>query len=234
MTVGGAPDCKANLLKEPEDAIITPRGQLVVADTENNRVLIWDQVPEPGSTTDATFVVGQASKGACTRNAGRTAPDEFTLSGPTSVWSDGVQLVVVDRGNQRVLIFDFPTADFPAAKRVIGQSNFNDSLPDAGLGIATNVGLSSPRSIDVRDSGQMAVADTENNRVLIWDTFPATDGQAADQVIGQDDFTGSGLNAGGSPAANTLSSPTGVRFDGRNLIVVDSDNSRVLVFRSTN
>ena len=33
------------------------------------------------------------------------------------------------------------------------------------------------------------VADTDNNRVLIWNSIPTTNGANADLVLGQDNFT---------------------------------------------
>lgn len=228
----GLPGCTANRFDQPGAAYITPLGKLIVADTANNRVLIWNAIPR--ADEDADFVVGQGNKILCAANE----VNEATLSGPSSVWSDDNKLVVVDRGNNRVLIWDtFPDGDFQPATRVVGQTSFTDGRRNSGQGIVpSNATLSAPGSVDVRESGQMVVADMENNRVLIWDTFPEAEaGQAATQVIGQRDFTGSAANAGGDvPAANSLHGPTGVRFDGRNLVVVDQGNHRVLVFRSTN
>jgi hypothetical protein len=56
---------------------------------------------------------------------------------------------------------------------------------------------------------------------------------AATIVIGQGDFTHGAQNEGSSLAANTLSVPYGLSFDGRgNLIVGDNQNNRVLIFAS--
>lgn len=238
VIVGGTGGCAPNGLQAPRHAIITPAGRLVVADTLNNRVLIWNSVPQPGIGAD--FVVGQDSKNECAPNdangdgTGDGQALLTTLSAPTSVWSDDVKLVIVDRGNHRVLIYDFPDRDGVQATTVLGQADATGQLPNAGQATSSDITLSSPESVDVRESGQLAVADSGNHRVLIWDTFPTQNAQAASQVIGQSAFGRNALNAGGTTGANTLAFPRGVRFHERNLVVTDWRNHRVLVFPAAN
>jgi hypothetical protein len=234
---GGTPGCLADRLRDPRAAYITPRGQLVVADTLNHRVLIWHSVEGGGPLGDADIVLGQRTKTTCARNGSLETgesgpPSAATLNEPSSVWSDGDKLIVTDRANHRVLIWDeFPTADFEEADHVIGQPGPGDNLPNAGFEAPTASTLFQPTSVDVSETGQMAVADRNNQRVLIWNSIPAASGLPADQVIGQGDFT-SPVTA---PASiKTLNGPSGVRFDGRRLVVVDRGNNRVLVFRATN
>jgi len=239
VTVRGEAGCDANTLNAPRHAIITPLGQLVVADTQNHRVLIWTSIPEDGRGADV--VVGQRFKDVCAPNdlfgdgVGDSNPFITTLHTPTSVWSDGVKLVVTDSGNHRVLIYDFPREDRAPAAIVLGQDRFDTGLSNAGQDASSDITLSSPMSVDVRESGQMVVADAGNHRVLVWNTFPTEMSQAANQVIGQSAFGRNAINAGGDdPSANSLRFPSGVRFHERNLIVTDSFNHRVLVFPSAN
>lgn len=239
FSLGGEPGCTTTRMRTPGSAHVTPFGHLVVADTDNHRVLIWKGVSrQPGQAAD--IVIGQPRWDTCLPNAvnadgtpdANGAASAQTLNAPTSVWSDGVKLVVVDSGNHRVLVYDFPTSSRPAASVVIGQSNFTGNLPNAGLSTPSGATLSRPSSVDVRAGGQMAIADSDNHRVLLWDTVPQANAQPADKVIGQADFSGGAPNRGGDPSARTLRKPAGVRFDRSNLIVVDRDNHRVLVFRS--
>jgi sugar lactone lactonase YvrE len=75
-----------------------------------------------------------------------------------------------------------------------------------------------------------AVADLENQRVLIYDA-PFSTNQNASVVLGQADFTHGMVNQGVGEAANTLYGPTGVAVDASgNLYVSDSSNCRVLQF----
>jgi hypothetical protein len=225
-SAGAARGCTASRLNSPRSAYITPLGQLIVADTDNHRVLIWDSLGDGGPVGAAQVVIGQQDKATC---AARPTSDQ-TLNQPTSVWSDGVKLIVTDRRNHRVLIWEnIPTTDFAPADHVIGQIDPENALPNAGLDAPTASTLFDPMSVDVSDAGQMAVADRSNNRILIWNSIPTADNQPADQVIGQVDFSTGALSA---VSANTFNNPSGVRFDGRNLVVVDTSNNRVLVFRA--
>jgi hypothetical protein len=237
-TAGGAEGCSASQLNRPRSAHITPLGQLVVADTDNNRVLIWNEIPAAGGDAlgNASVVVGQVFKDKCAPNdfngdgTSEGTPRAETLNRPTSVWSDGVKLIVADRNNHRVLIWDtFPTDDFEAPDHVLGQADFISGDPNAGLASPTASTLADPMSVDVSESGQIAVVDRSNHRVLVWNAFPSARTAPADQVIGQP-----GPLAGAeSPASiRTLDAPSGVRFDGRNMIVTDTGNNRVLVFRA--
>ena len=48
------------------------------------------------------------------------------------------------------------------------------------------------------DGSKLLVCDKDNNRVLIWNTVPTTNGQPADVVVGQTDFTSSGFGTSSS------------------------------------
>ena len=85
-------------------------------------------------------------------------------------------------------------------------------------------------SVAFDHNGDLWVADYGNNRVLEF-VPPFSNGMAASLVLGQVDFTHGLSNQGGSPAANTLSFPSGLEFDsGGNLIVEDTQNNRTLIF----
>lgn len=237
--------CSSTRLRQPKSAVLTPLGQLVVADTFNHRVLIWSTVPEAGTVVPADIVLGQRSMIRCVENDddGNGTVDTAsngTMFFPVSVWSDGVRLLVADNRNHRILVWDsFPTAadpDSQRASRVLGQETFRDTRPNRG-GSASATSLAFPSSVDVSQAGELAVADYGNNRVLIWPSIP-DNFQPAGFVVGQSDFTHRSANdvdqrgeTGTVPSAATLSSPSGARFHGRNLIVNDTGNDRVLVWR---
>jgi hypothetical protein len=248
------PGCSASQLRQPGSAYLTRTGRLVVADTFNHRVLIWNDVDDvdeaTGALGEADVVLGQPVMDRCFPNVDGDgdgdgfvdAPTNQTLFFPMSVWSDGEKLVVADTGNHRVLIWDDirEIVDFQAADHVIGQQDSAAGRPNRGLAVPSGATLFSPTSVDVSDAGELAVADRDNNRVLIWRAIPQVDGQAALHVVGQSDFAHGARNDldqtgqdGAAPSAKTLASPVGVRFHGRKLIVNDNGNHRVLVWRES-
>jgi len=87
-----------------------------------------------------------------------------------------------------------------------------------------------PRGVYLDDQ-VLVVADSGNHRVLIWHNRPDRDGQPADVVLGQPDFTSEGPQAGGRGPANGLYLPTGVGVFAGALYVADAWNHRILVWQ---
>jgi sugar lactone lactonase YvrE len=117
------------------------------------------------------------------------------------------------------------------ADAVLGQADFASGTGNAGGG-PTATSLNEPRGLIIdRVSGRLFVADSMNHRVLSWpDAAAFTNGQTADIVLGQPDFTSNSINQGGAnPTAKTLNAPKSVATDsaGR-LYVADSLNFRIL------
>lgn len=117
------------------------------------------------------------------------------------------------------------------ADAVLGQADFASGNANAGGG-PTASSLNEPRGLAIdRVSGRLFVADSLNHRVLSWPGAAAfTNGQAADVVFGQPDFTSNTANQGGlTPTERTLNAPKSVATDsaGR-LYVADSLNIRLL------
>jgi hypothetical protein len=238
--------CSATSLHQPDGAILTDSGKLIVADSENNRVLIWNEIPS-ASGIPADLVIGQQNLNTCVSNNdgnGVTgAPAARTLNFPSGLWSDGTRLIVADTLNNRVLVWKaLPTNNFQPADIVLGQEDFtrNAANDDNGDGVedAAPTARTLSRGWGVVSNGSMlAVADVLNSRVLVWNSFPTTNFQAADRVLGQSSFAGKACNdsdgngtAGPGASAQTLCQPVGVALTGSKLLVADSSNNRVLVF----
>ena len=243
---GGAISLKT--LNQPTSAIIVD-GKLVVADTGNSRVLVWNSIPATGQSADVVlgqtdFVSGTAGSVDIFNNATQTYSLRMNL--PDDAWSDGSHLLVADTGNNRVLYWSaMPTTQDQLATSVLGVDKFGDTAPPSGS--AGQTGFAFPSAL-ASDGVDVLVADTGNNRVLRFASYlaaPSND-KAADDVFGQSTFFNvqhndpdqnnvvgdqsvnpntSGITAG------TLYTPTGlVMLPGGQFWVGDSGNARMLRF----
>jgi hypothetical protein len=135
-----------------------------------------------------------------------------------------------------------PPAGTPwtGATTVLGQPDFVSYLPNQSTTVNAPPSATTMRSpVAVAYNGTMlAVADAENNRVLIWNSLPQSNDQAPDFVVGQPGFTTNtsgqyGLYgyAHGHSSATSLRAPSGVFLDANNgLWVADTGNDRVLYY----
>jgi hypothetical protein len=172
---------------------------------------------------DADFVLGQPDLGTSNSD-----DDAASFSGPQTIKISGGKFFVTDNGNNRILIWNtIPTTTQVAADVVVGQTAFGQGDPAVDQGR-----LSGPESIEVA-GGKLIVTDSDNNRVLIWNTIPTSNGTDADVVLGHNDFTSSAANDGlATPTAQTFDYPAGVWSDGTRLIVADNNNNRVLIWNT--
>ncbi len=181
-------------LGDSGNPFLAPRGvclvgqQLFVADTGQNRVFIWHQLPtQPFQKPDV--VLGQADQTATARNEGG-AVNAASLQYPSGLWSDGKRLIVADAWNHRVLIWHtIPTQDGQPADTVIGQPDMLSNQPNvAGIGHAPSAqSLHWPYGLSVYDD-RLFIADTGNRRVLLYNQIPTKHFVAADAVIGKRHF----------------------------------------------
>ncbi len=203
--------------------------RLYVADAQNNRVLIYNQIPTANGAL-ANVVVGQPDMVSTQQNQGTGGAAANSLSAPSGVFSDGTRLYIADTFNNRVLIYNtIPTANNASANVVLGQTGMT---ANSTVFSATANTLTLPYAL-TSDGTNLYVADSGNNRVLRYPISSLSNGAAASLVIGQPDFTHNAVNQGlgyGSAAAYTLLGPTGVSTDTANLYVADNSNNRVLLY----
>jgi hypothetical protein len=201
-------------------------GWFWVADTGNRRVLGWRGLPTGYQPADV--VLGQPGPEDNAENRGGDAgPRSFRW--PHAIAGDAGNLLISDPGNHRVLGWcPAPQADADA-DFVLGQSSFlaNGEFPYAPQSAGK---LRFPYSISL-DEGMVAVADTANNRVLLWNSIPEHEcGSKADLVFGQDDFASNGENRWKSVTYDSLCWPYGIWLRGERLAVADSGNNRVMLW----
>ncbi len=180
---------------EAGNPLLAPRGvwivgsKLIVADTGQNRVFIWNTLPDT-AYAPADVVLGQEQSTHTGRNGG-AGVSAHTLQYPSGIWSDGERLIVADAWNHRVLIWHrFPVQHGQAADVVLGQPDFTHNQPNVG-GIGT---IPSAQTLNwpygvFSDGERLWVCDTGNRRILYYSTIPDRNFTAADQVIGKDSFT---------------------------------------------
>jgi len=133
------------------------------------------------------------------------------------------------------------------ANVVLGQPGFTTTVPTPCInsdlsGVAatcpTNAptvpsqnGMRTPTAV-ASDGTHLIVADTDNNRVLIWNSIPTSNQQPADVVVGQPNFTQATIPGGSIPTAASLRGPQGVWIQNGKLYIADTQNNRVLIFNS--
>src|SRR6185503_1773266 len=76
------------------------------------------------------------------------------------------------------------------------------------------------------DGQRLFIADGGNDRVLIYNRVPTSNGAAADVVIGQ---LGGGINQA-SDSTDSMRTPMSLAWDGTSLYVTDAFNVRVMVY----
>lgn len=96
---------------------------------------------------------------------------------PNGIATDGERFYVCDTWNHRVLVYNTAPDENSVPDIVLGQKDFDSAGVGCGLdqmnwpiGVAT-------------DGTHLYVTDTRNHRVLVWNTLPMENGQAADFVL---------------------------------------------------
>ena len=153
------------------------------------------------------------------------------MNGPTVVAIDGNFLYVADTGNNRVLVFTIDPVSFTvtsgqSASYVLGQSDFTTAT-----GGTTASKMNGPAGVYYDGGTNLYVADTGNNRVLVFNSDPASisNGEDASYVLGQPDFT----TVTPGTTASKMHGPKSIApdlFNGTSIYVSDTLNNRVLSF----
>jgi len=206
--------------------------RLFIADTNNNRVLIYLLDSNNNlTTTNATYVIGQTDF----YKKIATQVSATGLKTPSAVAYDATDnyLWVSDSGHGRILGFSVPTGTNLtgiSATVVKGEPNFTTSGWGNGpayLHVPLGLAMSNNDTI-------LWVADSANNRVLGYNNPTVTlTGQAATYLYGQTGYGSAHL------APNTtqsgLNNPTDILYDsvdGR-FFIADSGNNRIIITGSS-
>lgn len=244
-------------LPEPTEATLSsPFGaswsgtELVVADTGNQRVLVY---PQASAGVAANRVLGQQAFAYNAPNLvdGRELFVFNGIGGDVNVGggSDGggiaidtrsnpPRMYVADTFNHRILGYMDARRVRPGdrADLVIGQADLNRTLvnsPTNNRDSLNDSGLFRPSGLAVDANGDLFVADSGNARVLRFPSpfaqqIPPGERRRANLVIGQPNFNQKITD----PSSRNMAYPFGVTLtqDGH-LLVSDAVHSRVLFFR---
>ena len=190
------------------------RDKVFVVDQGNNRVLIWNKLPnEFGRAADV--VIGQEDFHGREPNMGqgRYRVSDKGLYFPTDVVCGRTGLFISDTENHRVLYWkEIPTENGQPADLVLGQKFFSDHKVNRG-GIPTGSTFNDPFGLYLEEDSdedwdeaeleegeegeeerkpkfKLYVADRGNSRIAIWDELPPapqTDEDEEEDEMLQDD-----------------------------------------------
>lgn len=203
---------------------ISSGGDLFVSDSQNQRILRWDNAANKGNGSDADAVLGRLGL-----ESGADHPaDPGSLSdGIRGMCVDGTgRLWAADSSNERVLRWDVAAskANGASADGVIGQLNTSTTVsnsmdPAAGVYLPQG-GLEDPVS------GKFFIADLQ--RVLRFANRAALEsGAAPEAFLGKNN----GTDFEGDASSNGIRSALGLAMDSTgSLWVADRDANRVVSF----
>lgn len=218
--------------------VVVAGNAVYIADSGNSRVLRYVNVTS--STPSATKVWGQLGSftcraknnvGSCVDTQVATADNLFNPIG-IAIDSQG-NLWVADWMNNRVLCYFDAVSGDTTADLVLGQPDYTSRAENRGGGPGPDT-LNRPIDLAFDGLGRLIIADSVNHRVIVVPR-PRSASPAATIVFGQlGDLFRRDVNHGLGPTATDadgLAGPTGVALDGgRNLLVLDTDNQRLLRF----
>jgi len=166
------------------------------------------------------FVTGQDAdimlSGVGFNNAG--GPLQFNH--PGGLATDGQHLILADRFNNRILIWNNLPNSNTAPDIVLGQKDFTSNNPGNTLDK-----LNWPVAV-ATDGKKLIAADTYNDRLLIWNSFPTNNGQPADMGIKDVGF-GQEIDP-----KRKMGWPWAVWTDGTKLIATATSSSVVLIWNN--
>ncbi|MGA2711818.1 MAG: hypothetical protein ABSG41_01835 [Bryobacteraceae bacterium] len=226
-------------LSQPVAIAFDPSGNMFVADALQ-RVVVYP----PGATfsSSASRILGVPVQGQA-----QTVVEATVLGKVLGVAAAGPNILVADTSTNRILVYgsvaswppETTTQFSPSANAVIGQTTFAGSAANGGNGQPSASTFSVPVDMAFSQS-ELFVADSGNNRILVFPSAVSGPSGTASRVIGQLDFpyrapnlvegkefgfSGSTSSASGSAILDYSSTPP-------HLYVADTLNNRILGFRN--
>ena len=226
FTSGGAATSQCRMYS-PTDLAVGSDDRLFVADSDNHRVLRFNDAAGKAPGANADGVLGQSDF-----LAALSVTSHNGMNTPRGVALDGTTLFVAELGNRRILRFEDAgiRANGAYADGVLGQSSFESNYSNI-----SQSRMEAPSRITVDPSGALYVSDalTANRVLIFFDASLKANGDDADNVIGQENFTDFGTGATAQDNLNLDPNGSGIAFDPvtRILAVTDDKNHRVMIFQ---
>ncbi len=193
-------------LSYPKGVAVDGSGNLFVADSGNRRIR---KVSTSGiiTTVAGNGAIGYSGDGAAAASAQLSGPAGIAVDGPGNIF-------IADAGNNRI--------------RKVARSEIITTVAGTGAdafsgdgGTAASAQLGFPNGVAVDGSGNLFIADFDNNRIRKVSTSGIITTAAGNGLYG---FLGDGLTA----TSAQLGNPEGVAVDGSgNLFIADTGNSRI-------
>jgi hypothetical protein len=203
-------------------------GRLIVADTGNRRVLVWNEIPEANGAP-ADLVLGQRDFVTRDENAGEGGGDRGMRWPHAVAVADGA-LFVADAGNNRVMAWrSRPRANGAPCDFVLGQADVSSVDHNRAAYYPTARAMSMPYGICAQGE-RLIVADTANSRLLGFERDQLAMGVAASTLAAQPTFEAKGDNRWSHAARDSLCWPYGVGACDGTVTIADSGNNRVLLW----
>src|SRR5262249_39785137 len=145
----------------------------------------------PSSATSASYAIGEPVGASNLTDILSAVPDHGIAPAAnnmlytSAVYSDGTRLFVADLSDCRILVWNtIPTVDHQPADFALGQPAGPDNLTTHAQSFGGAVGLRNPYLGIFVQQNSLFVADSSNNRVLVWSPVPTT-ARPADFALGQ-------------------------------------------------
>jgi len=203
-------------------------GRLIVADTGNRRVLIWNKVPERNGAP-ADLALGQRDMTTRDENAGG-AVGALGMRWPHAIAVADQSIFVADAGDNRVMAWrGWPEASGAPCAYVLGQPDLASQDHNRSAYYPTAAAMNMPYGLCVAEK-RLIVADTANSRLVGFDWTDLGMSASASRLAGQRDFSDKGDNRWAPAARDSLCWPYGLAARGSTLAIADSGNNRVLLW----
>ncbi|WP_303858094.1 Ig-like domain-containing protein [Aminicella lysinilytica] len=170
----------------------------------------------PGNVT-TSFTSGQNADLALSSFGINKAKSATTYNHPNGIVTNGSKFVVCDSWNNRVLIYNsLPTSKSASPSVVLGQTSFTSSK--AGYSLSQmNWPVGAAMTKD-----KLFIADTHNNRILVWNSIPTSSGTPADYSI----------TMYGNGSQDYIEWPWAIWTNGEKLVVTNTRSGQLLIWNT--